>query len=99
MISNYNYKKISYESKENAINVDSLKDVNQELISELQELRKNLLEVRLAQKDSLENEKERKKAQKLAQIMFKLDPSVNIYITFIFKLHEFNCSLILFRVK
>ncbi|KAI7894901.1 kinesin heavy chain [Mucor mucedo] len=70
--------KISYESKENAINVDSLKEANQELIVELEELKKNLVEVRLAHKDSTDNEKEKKKAQKLAQIMFKLDPSSEI---------------------
>ncbi|KAK4521668.1 uncharacterized protein ATC70_004200 [Mucor velutinosus] len=70
--------KISYESKENAINVDSLKEANQELIAELEELKKNLQEVRLAHKDSSDNEKEKKKAQKLAQIMFKLDPSSEI---------------------
>ncbi|KAI8375530.1 kinesin heavy chain [Blakeslea trispora] len=70
--------KISYESKENAINVDSLKEANQELIAELEELKKNLSEVRLAHKDSSDSEKEKKKAQKLAQIMFKLDPSSEI---------------------
>ncbi|GAA5808547.1 hypothetical protein MFLAVUS_001938 [Mucor flavus] len=70
--------KISYESKENAINVDSLKEANQELIVELEELKKNLVEVRLAHKDSTDSEKEKKKAQKLAQIMFKLDPSGEI---------------------
>ncbi|KAI9359349.1 kinesin heavy chain [Pilaira anomala] len=70
--------KISYESKENAINVDSLKEANQELIAELEELKKNLIEVRLAHKDSADSEKEKKKAQKLAQIMFKLDPSGEI---------------------
>lgn len=72
--------KISYESKENAINVDSLKEANQELIAELEELKKNLQEVRLAHKDSTDNEKEKKKAQKLAQIMFKLDPSVGLFV-------------------
>ncbi|CEP12182.1 hypothetical protein [Parasitella parasitica] len=70
--------KISYESKENAITVDSLKEANQELIAELEELKKNLAEVRLAHKDNSDNEKEKKKAQKLAQIMFKLDPSGEI---------------------
>lgn len=79
--------KISYESKENAINVDSLKEANQELIAELEELKKNLLEVRLAHKDNSDSEKEKKKAQKLAQIMFKLDPSVNIYYLFMTRYH------------
>jgi kinesin family protein 5 len=71
--------KISYESKENAITVDSLKEANQELMGELEELKKNLADVRLAHKDHSDNEKEKKKAQKLAQIMNKLDPSVSLY--------------------
>ncbi|KAI8875976.1 kinesin heavy chain [Backusella circina FSU 941] len=70
--------KISYESKENAINVDSLKEANQELLTELDELKKSLQEVRMANKDNANSEKEKKKAQKLAQIMFKLDPSGEI---------------------
>lgn len=86
--------KISYESKENAINVDSLKEANQELIVELEELKKNLVEVRLAHKDSTDSEKEKKKAQKLAQIMFKLDPSVNIYIYYYCL---YNCFNIVFQ--
>lgn len=70
--------KISYESKENAITVDSLKEANQELMLELEELKKNLAELRNAHKDSSDTEKEKKKAQKLAQIMNKIDPSVKV---------------------
>lgn len=77
--------KISYESKENAINVDSLKEANQELLTELDELKKNLQEVRMANKDNSDSEKEKKKAQKLAQIMFRLDPSVSICHLFLKK--------------
>jgi kinesin family protein 5 len=84
--------KISYESKENAINVDSLKEANQELISELDELKKNLLEVRLAHKDNVDSEKEKKKAQKLAQIMFKLDPSVSVSTCLYFYIVDTNVS-------
>lgn len=96
--------KISYESKENAINVDSLKEANQELIAELEELKKNLQEVRLAHKDSNDNEKEKKKAQKLAQIMFKLDPSVGFICLFVCA-HVCKCIMLynavsrLFRVR
>lgn len=69
--------KISFESRENAINVDSLKEANQELLNELEELRKNLQEVRMAYKDSADNDKEKKKADLIAQMMNKWDPSVN----------------------
>ncbi|KAG2190457.1 hypothetical protein INT46_010575 [Mucor plumbeus] len=65
--------KISYESKENAITVDSLKEANQELISELEELKKSLVEMRLAQKEDVQSEKEKKKAEKMAQIMSGFD--------------------------
>ncbi|KAG1470122.1 hypothetical protein G6F56_002865 [Rhizopus delemar] len=70
--------KISFESKENAINVDSLKEANAELLNELEELRKNLEEVRIAYKDSTDNDKEKKKAEKIAQMMNKLDSSSEI---------------------
>lgn len=70
--------KISFESKENAINVDSLKEANAELLNELEELRKNLEEVRIAYKDSTDNDKEKKKAEKIAQMMNKLDSSVSV---------------------
>ncbi|CEJ04051.1 Putative Kinesin heavy chain [Rhizopus microsporus] len=69
--------KISFESRENAINVDSLKEANQELLNELEELRKNLQEVRMAYKDSTDNDKEKKKADLIAQMMNKWDPSIN----------------------
>lgn len=65
--------KISYESKENAITVDSLKEANQELISELEELKKSLVEMRLAQKEVVQSDKEKKKAEKMAQIMSGFD--------------------------
>lgn len=68
--------KISYESKENAITVESLKEANQDLMAELEELKKNLAEVRSAQKDATGTDKEKKKAEKMAQMMSGFDPSV-----------------------
>ncbi|KAI9011940.1 hypothetical protein CLU79DRAFT_437819 [Phycomyces nitens] len=70
--------KISYESKENAITVDSLKEANQELISELEELKKSLAEMRTAHKEINDGEKEKKKAEKMAQMMSGFDPSGEI---------------------
>ncbi len=70
--------KISYESKENAITVDSLKEANQELISELEELKKNLIEMRMAQKEVGHSDKEKKKAEKMAEIMSGFDVSNEI---------------------
>ncbi|KAG2230867.1 hypothetical protein INT48_003030 [Thamnidium elegans] len=65
--------KISYESKENSITVDSLKEANQELIAELEELKKSLIEMRNAQKEVVHSDKEKKKAEKMAQIMSNFD--------------------------
>ncbi|KAI7866074.1 hypothetical protein BDF14DRAFT_940381 [Spinellus fusiger] len=70
--------KISYESKENAITVDSLKEANQDLVAEMEELKKSLVEVRLAQKDSVDGTKEKIKAEKMAQMMSGFDPSGEI---------------------
>jgi kinesin family protein 5 len=67
--------KISYESKENAITVDSLKEANQELMVELEELKKSLIEIRQAQKENVQSDKEKKKAEKMAQIMSGFDVS------------------------
>ncbi|KAG1450733.1 hypothetical protein G6F56_008260 [Rhizopus delemar] len=67
--------KISFESKENAITVDSLKEANQELISELEELKKNLIEIKNAQNKASQSDKEKKKAEKMAQIMSGFDVS------------------------
>lgn len=70
--------KVSYENKEGAITVDSLREVNQELSKELEDLKKALMEMRLAQKDSSEGDKEKKKIEKMAQMMADLDPSGEI---------------------
>ncbi|KAF9436472.1 hypothetical protein BGZ76_003903 [Entomortierella beljakovae] len=70
--------KVSYENKEGAITMDSLREVNQELSKELEELKKALMELRLAQKDSSDGDKEKKKMEKMAQMMADLDPSGEI---------------------
>ncbi|KAF9579474.1 hypothetical protein BGW38_004251, partial [Lunasporangiospora selenospora] len=67
--------KVSYENKEGAITVDSLREANQELTRELEELKKTLMEMRVAQKDQTEEDKDKRKMQKMAQMMADLDPS------------------------
>ncbi|KAI8980532.1 kinesin heavy chain [Pilobolus umbonatus] len=67
------FQKISYESKENAIVVDSLKEANQELMSELDELKKTLMEIKSVQRENSQTEKEKKKAEKMAEIMSSFD--------------------------
>ncbi|CAO3565471.1 unnamed protein product [Mortierella alpina] len=70
--------KVSYEYKEGAITVDSLREANQELSKELEDLKKTLMEMKLAQKDSNDGDKEKKKMEKMAQMMADLDPSGEI---------------------
>ncbi|ORZ20530.1 kinesin heavy chain [Absidia repens] len=70
--------KISYESKENAITVDSLKESNQDLMAELEDLKRNLSEMRVSTKDAADDEKEKKKAEKMAEMMSGFDPSSEI---------------------
>ncbi|CAO3685378.1 unnamed protein product [Umbelopsis ramanniana] len=70
--------KVSYESKENAITTDSLKETNQELAAELEELKKNLAEMRLSHKSNADSEKEKKKAEKMAHIFSGFDASGEI---------------------
>ncbi|KAI8583484.1 hypothetical protein K450DRAFT_221443 [Umbelopsis ramanniana AG] len=70
--------KIEYESKESAINVESLKETNQDLHTELEELKKSLEAVRSAQKVNVDEEKMKRKADKMAEMMAGFDPSGEI---------------------
>ncbi|KAL1922387.1 uncharacterized protein VTP21DRAFT_9926 [Calcarisporiella thermophila] len=67
--------KVSYENKEAVITMDSLREANQELSNEIESLKKNILELRLAKRDPFEEDKEKRKQEKLAAIMADLDPS------------------------
>ncbi|CAO3589512.1 unnamed protein product [Absidia cylindrospora] len=69
--------KASYDSKESAITVDSLREANQELTSELAQLKKTLAELRTLQKESDDENKSKKKADKMAEMMASLDPLDN----------------------
>ncbi|KAJ2958577.1 hypothetical protein NQZ79_g5845 [Umbelopsis isabellina] len=70
--------KISYESKESAITVESLRETNQELQAELEELKKSLTAMRSAQKVNVDEEKIKRKADKMAEMMAGFDPSGEI---------------------
>lgn len=99
--------KISYESKENAITVDSLKESNQELMAELDELKRNLSEMRNTHKDAADGEKEKKKAEKMAEMMSGFDPLVSFffsskkepYYLFTLKLMILFYSIYLFSIR
>ncbi|KAL2817491.1 P-loop containing nucleoside triphosphate hydrolase protein [Aspergillus cavernicola] len=67
--------KVSYESKEAAITMDSLREANSELTSELDEVKQQLLDVRMKAKETSAalDEKEKKKAEKMAKMMAGFD--------------------------
>ncbi|KZV90266.1 kinesin-domain-containing protein [Exidia glandulosa HHB12029] len=65
--------RLDYDNKESVITIDILKEQNQDLTNELEELRKNIAEVKAAQKDASTEDKEKKKAEKMALMMAKLD--------------------------
>ena len=65
--------RLTYESKEAAITAEATKEQNSDLTAELEELRKSLAEVKAAQKSVSNEGKEKKKAEKLAQLMGTFD--------------------------
>ena len=63
--------RVAFESKEAAITMDGLKEANSELTTELDEVKQQLLDVRMSAKetDAVLDEKEKKKAERMAQMM------------------------------
>lgn len=63
--------RVYFEGKEASITMDGLKEANSELTAELDEVKQQLLDVRLSAKETnaVLNEKERKKAERMAQMM------------------------------
>jgi kinesin family protein 5 len=61
--------RLAYESKEAAISNEAAKEQNNDLNSELEELRKSLADMKIAQKAATSEDKEKKKAERLARLM------------------------------
>ncbi|KAL8728943.1 MAG: hypothetical protein Q9166_005038 [cf. Caloplaca sp. 2 TL-2023] len=63
--------RVYFEGKEASITMDGLREANSELTAELDEVKQQLLEVRLSAKETNAalDEKERKKAERMAQMM------------------------------
>lgn len=63
--------RLTFEGKEAQITMDALKEANSELTTELDDLKQQLLDVKMSAKESgaALDEKERKKAEKMAQMM------------------------------
>ncbi|KAJ5662610.1 uncharacterized protein N7477_010226 [Penicillium maclennaniae] len=73
--------KVSYESKEAAITMDGLREANSELTSELDEVKQQLLDVRMKAKETTAalDEKEKKKAEKMAKMMAGFDLGDDVF--------------------
>lgn len=67
--------RIAFESKEAVITMDGLKEANSELTVELDEVKQQLLDARMSAKESSValDEKEKKKAERMAQMMAGFD--------------------------
>ena len=67
--------RVAFESKEASITMDGLKEANSELTTELDEVKQQLLDVRMSAKETstVLDEKERKKAERMAQMMAGFD--------------------------
>lgn len=73
--------KLSYQSKEDAISMEGLKDVNSELETELNSVKQQLLELKMSAKETTAalDEKERKKKEKMAKMMAGFDLGNNAF--------------------
>jgi kinesin family protein 5 len=73
--------KVSYESKEAGITMDSLKEANAELTAELDEIKQQLLDARMRAKETTAalDEKDRKKAERMAKMMAGFDLGVEVF--------------------
>ncbi|KAI4274399.1 MAG: hypothetical protein LQ337_003971 [Flavoplaca oasis] len=67
--------RVYFEGKEASITMDGLKEANSELTAELDEVKQQLLDVQLSAKETnaAAEEKDRKKAERMAQMMSSLD--------------------------
>ncbi|KAL1985450.1 hypothetical protein VTN96DRAFT_7893 [Rasamsonia emersonii] len=73
--------KVTFESKEANITMDSLKEANAELTAELDEVKQQLLDARMRAKETsaAQDEKERKKAERMAKMMAGFDLGANVF--------------------
>lgn len=73
--------RLTFESKEAQITMDALKEANSELTSELDEVKQQLLDVKMSAKETsaVLDEKERKKAEKMAKMMAGFDLGSDVF--------------------
>jgi kinesin family protein 5 len=73
--------RLNFESKEAQITMDALKEANSELTAELDEVKQQFLDVKMSAKESgaALDEKERKKAEKMAKMMAGFDLGGDVF--------------------
>ncbi len=73
--------RLAFENKEAQITMDGLKDANSELTAELDEVKQQMLDMKMSAKETsaVLNEKEKKKAEKMAKMMAGFDLSGDVF--------------------
>ena len=73
--------RVAFESKEASITMDGLKEANSELTTELDEVKQQLLDFRMNAKETsaVLDEKEKKKAERMAQMMAGFDMGDDVF--------------------
>ena len=71
--------KVAFDNKEASMDLESFKEANSELTAELDDVKQQLLDVRMSAKETsaVQDEKERKKAERMAQMMAGFDMGDN----------------------
>lgn len=79
--SQMNLEKVSFQSKEDHITMDSLKEANSELEAELQSVKQQLLDVRMSAKETsaVLDEKDRRKHERMAKMMAGFDLGADVF--------------------
>ncbi|KAJ7582684.1 kinesin heavy chain [Mycena floridula] len=65
--------RLDYDNKESVITIDILNERNQDTANELEEIKKQLSELKNTQKDASSEDKEKRKQEKMAMMMAKFD--------------------------
>ncbi|KAF7363487.1 Kinesin heavy chain [Mycena sanguinolenta] len=65
--------RLNYDNKEGSITIDILKEQNADALAELEDVRKQIAELKIAQKDASAEDKEKRKQEKMAMMMAKFD--------------------------
>lgn len=84
--------RLDYDNKERAITIDILKEQNQDLNNELDEVRRQVQDAKANQRDPAAEDREKKKQEKMALMMSKFE-TVNLTITHLWTLIWYSRSL------